>query len=84
MGFDVEDNWADASEYLILGVVWKRIRDSNDGRIYQSTDQDPAWFIRLNDYPDEPLHTLLVGSKEIIHFNEWPSEWVRIDKESAS
>lgn len=33
------------------------------------------WALRLNDFPDEPLFTLVAEGAEIIHFNDWPAEW---------
>lgn len=33
--------------------------------------------IRLNDFPDEQMYTLLVGRREVGSFDEWPSNWKR-------
>jgi hypothetical protein len=30
-----------------------------------------AW-IRMNDFSDEPLYTLVVSGAEVIHYNDWP------------
>jgi len=46
-----------------MGVVY----EANVGRL--------EGRVRMNDFPDEPLYTLLIGNIEIIHFNEWPVTW---------
>lgn len=74
MGFEKEDNWNDVLSYRRPNLVW--IRHREDGNIYYSSAVDgDTWIVRLNDFPDEPLHTLIVGGEEVIHFNDWPEEW---------
>ena len=34
-------------------------------------------FIRVNDFPDEPLYTLLVDGEEVRDMDEWPVGWPR-------
>jgi hypothetical protein len=36
-----------------------------------------VWRIRINEFPDEPLFTLLIGEKEVIDFDNWPGRWKR-------
>jgi len=33
--------------------------------------------IRLNDFPDESLYTLIVNDKEVASFDDWPKQWSR-------
>ena len=33
--------------------------------------------IRVNDFPDEPLYTLLIDGNEIEDLEDWPEAWVR-------
>ena len=43
-------------------------------------DVDGArWSIRLNDFPDEPLYSLLINGDEVMHFDDWPEIWIRPD-----
>lgn len=35
------------------------------------------WRVRVNDFPAEPMYTLIVGESEIGHFDEWPKAWRR-------
>lgn len=54
---------------------------------YSSTD-DPEyplvvnkggkiWKIRVNEFPDLPLYTLLINDEEVMDFDNWPKNWVR-------
>ena len=33
--------------------------------------------VRVNDFPAEPLYTLLVDGVEIEDLEDWPSRWVK-------
>ena len=33
--------------------------------------------VRMNDFPDEPLYSLIVDDKVVAHFDDWPSVWTR-------
>ncbi|MDH3605247.1 MAG: hypothetical protein OEU26_37115 [Candidatus Tectomicrobia bacterium] len=34
-------------------------------------------LIRLNDFPDDYLYTLIVDDREIASFDDWPQHWIR-------
>jgi hypothetical protein len=36
-----------------------------------------VWTVRVNDFPDEHLYTLLVDDKAVGDFDEWPRQWLR-------
>jgi hypothetical protein len=36
-----------------------------------------TYIIRINDFPAEPLYTLLIDGKEVEDLEDWPSAWVR-------
>ncbi|HET9933040.1 MAG TPA: hypothetical protein VFQ35_20195 [Polyangiaceae bacterium] len=44
---------------------------------YRALRGGATWSVRLNDFPAEPMYTLLVDAEEIESFNEWPSHWGR-------
>jgi hypothetical protein len=33
------------------------------------------WSTRLNDFPAEPLYSLLINGDEVMHFDDWPTHW---------
>ncbi len=78
MGFDLQDNWADVPAYRPENLAWIMFDPPRaDGVIYSSMVNGEEWLIRMNDFPDEPLYTLVVDGRDVIHFNDWPSEWRR-------
>jgi len=36
-----------------------------------------TWLIRINDFPVEPLYTLMIDGQEIADFDDWPRCWGR-------
>jgi hypothetical protein len=38
---------------------------------------DGAWRIRLNDFPDDCMYSLSIGSESVGDFNDWPAAWER-------
>ncbi|SDH86006.1 HEAT repeat-containing protein [Actinokineospora alba] len=56
-------------------IEWKR---TGDGEFpYRATWRGKDFVIRVNDFPAEPLYTLLVGDEELIDLEDWPRRWVR-------
>ncbi|MBI1208121.1 MAG: hypothetical protein GC191_12650 [Azospirillum sp.] len=41
------------------------------------------WLIRINDFPAEPLYTLIVDGCEIGDFDDWPPSWQKPDRRPA-
>ena len=33
--------------------------------------------IRIGDFPEESMYTLLVGEQEVAQFDDWPKTWSR-------
>jgi hypothetical protein len=57
-------------------VPWRTA--SGEAHIMFEADVDgTCWSVRLNDFPDEPCHTLLIDGDEVIHFDDWPKIWIQ-------
>ncbi len=54
-------------------IVWIRTGDVEFP--YAAHADDQQLKIRLNDFPDEPLYTLLADDVELRHFDDWPATW---------
>jgi hypothetical protein len=67
------NNWGDYP-WLQRRVPW-RARNVAPAEVFTAAVDGKIWTIRLNDFPDEPLYTLLIDGFEIIHFDDWPEWW---------
>jgi hypothetical protein len=38
-----------------------------------------TWAIRVNDFPQDHLYTLLINDEEVGNFDEWPRVWSRTE-----
>ena len=61
--------------YLEEEVIWSEGADHNYP--YEAKINGDKLVIRLNDFPDESLYTLLVNDKEVSSFDDWPKQWSR-------
>lgn len=61
--------------YLDERVVWKRAIDPSYPFVADFNDN--KCVIRLNDFPEESLYTLMVNGEEVISFDDWPELWPR-------
>jgi hypothetical protein len=56
-------------------IAWER---SGDGEFpYRAVIDGSTLVIRVNDFPAEPLYTLLINDEEVEDLEDWPSAWVR-------
>jgi len=55
-------------------LAWERT--GNPEYPYQTVFQGTNCFIRINDFPQESLYSLIAGDQEF-NFDEWPSHWER-------
>ena len=64
--------------YLDKTIAWKPT--TNPLYPFAAEFEGEKCFIRLNDFPDEHLYTLIVNGKEIISFDDWSAKWSRPTK----
>ena len=53
------------------------VRGPDAERPYRATVDSVEWLVRINDFPSEPLYTLLVGGVATFDLDEWPGAWLR-------
>ncbi|MGZ8843823.1 MAG: hypothetical protein ACXW18_09175 [Pyrinomonadaceae bacterium] len=61
--------------YLEDEVSW--IQTSNPSFPYEANVNGDNLVVRLNDFPDQNLYTLLVNDEELANFDEWPQHWMK-------
>jgi hypothetical protein len=74
----------DAHGLMILPLWWHSADarcDGNDVILYEMPFRGKRLRVRANDYPAEPMYTLLVGDPgaevAAIDLEDWPTPWVR-------
>ena len=60
---------------LLERVVWREGTDPDYP--YLAAHAGEQWLVRLNDFPDESLFTLIVDGVEVGDFDDWPPAWER-------
>lgn len=63
------------TDYLAEKLVWRKTADPHHP--YETGCDGETCVIRLNDFPDEHLYTLLVHGVEVADFDDWPAQWQR-------
>jgi len=74
ISFSTANNWDEHPE-IQHPVEWRTASSDEPFIVFEATDRGQHWTARLNDFPDEPLWTLIIGYAEILHFDEWPPIW---------
>lgn len=64
-----------AQNYLEEKIIWARGVDPKYP--FMARFDKENCLIRLNDFPDESLYTLIVNDVEIADFDDWPEQWDR-------
>jgi uncharacterized protein YjaG (DUF416 family) len=60
---------------LYRSVTWMRTNDP--GLPWRAALGDDVWSIRINDFPDDYLYTLMINGMPSGNFNDWPEGWRR-------
>jgi uncharacterized protein YjaG (DUF416 family) len=60
-------------------------RSTGDPSYPWATEVDGiAWRVRVNDFPDEPMYSLMIGDESAGDFHDWPGTWQRSSDTSAA
>lgn len=77
MNFSKQDNWNKVPVNVTQNLVWSKVKNNHQRIIYTAINTNGInLYIRMNDFPDEPLYTLIEMDEDIIHFNDWPENWI--------
>lgn len=61
--------------YAGLPVAWEH---TGDGEFpYRATVDGAELVVRVNDFPAEPLYSLLVNGRTAVDLEDWPERWRR-------
>ena len=60
-------------------IEWKRTL--NGQFPYRVQVDNQKLVIRINDFPSEPLYSLLIDDEPVEHFDEWPDNWSKDPQE---
>jgi hypothetical protein len=63
-------------------MMWKRTADPRYP--FVSETEGKKCVIRLNDFPDSHLYTLIVNGKEVTSFDDWSEKWNRPRREKRT
>ena len=63
------------SDYLAEEIAWRKTQDPKHPFVAEYEGE--KCVIRLNDFPDEHLYTLIVNGVEIADFDDWSAQWSR-------
>lgn len=63
------------SDYLAEKIAWEKTRDPKHPFVAEYEGE--KCVIRLNDFPDEHLYTLIVNGVEVADFDDWSARWSR-------
>jgi hypothetical protein len=62
-------------------LVWA---DTGDAFVpYTCTYRERVFTIRINDFPEEPLYTLMFDDQELVDLEDWPTAWTRPEPPDA-
>jgi hypothetical protein len=68
------NNWHDFPD-LQQSVPWATATSGKPHIVFEAAVAQAQWAIRINDFPDEPMYTLLIDDRPVIHFDDWPAFW---------
>jgi hypothetical protein len=68
--FTIANNWVGV-DYPNSIVHWQAVEPNDKFIEYECIFKGTRWVVRINDFPDEPLYTLLNGDDEVIHSDNW-------------
>src|SRR5262249_35846064 len=66
---------ATLGEHLARAVTWSAADDPEHPWTAEVDGQ--RWRVRVNDFPDEIMYSLVIGDAVVGDFHDWPETWQR-------
>ncbi len=67
-----------AEAYFTGEISWRKTDDAEFP--YEANMPGEHLRIRVNDFPAEPLYTLLINEAPVVDFDDWPPRWGRTSR----
>lgn len=64
-------------DYSDMNVVWRKNADPEYP--FVAIIEGEQCLIRLNDFPEEHLYTLLANGVAVADFDDWPVTWIKAE-----
>ena len=74
--FSSANNWVDFPK-LKFDPEWSQAEVNINHIQFVAMVGLSKWQLRMNNFPDKPLFTLIINGDEVIHFDDWPDFWVQ-------
>lgn len=68
-------NLPELGKLLTRNLTWRRTGDAEQP--WATENEGQAWRVRLNDFPDDLMYTLIINDAVIGKFHDWPRSWQR-------
>ena len=65
----------DGASYFAQNILWHKTTDTEFP--YVAAGKHGEMKIRLNDFPAEPLYSLVINDVVLCDFEQWPPRWQR-------
>lgn len=62
-------------QLVMLNLIWNKTENSEFP--YETKYNSDNYKIRINDFPEEEMYTLIKNAIEIANFDNWPELWVK-------
>lgn len=63
-------------DFTIIKLIWSSTGDSVYP--YQTKLGESTLNVRMNDFPEEVMYTLIVDEQAVTDFDDWPPSWKRL------
>lgn len=68
------NNWEGFEEF-IRPILWKTAPKQEKPIVFIAEEAGATLEIRINEFPVEPLYSLLKNGTVLLHFDDWPVVW---------